>query len=55
VPEPKALAVTPGGDHRYSDPAHLEALLDRTVEWIATHLPTADQRTAPARRAAPGR
>jgi len=55
VPEPKALAVTPGGDHRYSDPAHLEALLDRTVEWIATHLPIADQRTAPARRAAPGR
>jgi pimeloyl-ACP methyl ester carboxylesterase len=55
LPDPKALAVAPGCDHRYSDPAHLEALLDRTVAWIATHLPAADQRTAPARRAAPGR
>ena len=53
--EPKALAVTRGCDHRYSDPAHLEALLDRTVEWIATHLPTADQRIASAWCAAPGR
>jgi putative redox protein len=39
LPEPKALAVTPGCDHRYSDPAHLEALLDRTVDWMRTRLP----------------
>jgi putative redox protein len=39
LPEPKALAVTPGCDHRHSDPAHLEALLDRTVEWLVSRLP----------------
>jgi len=39
LPEPKALAITPKCDHRYSDPAHLANLLDRTVGWIATHLP----------------
>ncbi len=39
LPEPKSLAITPGCDHRYSDPLHLEALLDGAVEWIATHLP----------------
>ncbi len=39
LPEPKALAITPGGDHRYSAPAHLADLLDRTVEWIVDHLP----------------
>jgi len=55
LPEPKALAVTPGCDHRYSDPAHLAALLDRAVAWIATHFPVADQRPSPMRRAAPGR
>ncbi len=37
--DPKALAVTPGCDHRYSDPAHLAALLDATVEWIVRHAP----------------
>jgi putative redox protein len=37
--EPKRLVVTPGCDHRYSDPAHLAALLEDTVAWIATHLP----------------
>ncbi len=39
LPAPKALAVTPGCDHRYSDPAHLEALLERTIVWIREHLP----------------
>jgi pimeloyl-ACP methyl ester carboxylesterase len=39
LPEPKALAITPGCDHRYSDPAHLETLLARTVEWMVTQLP----------------
>ena len=39
LPEPKALAITPGCDHRYSEPAHLAALLDRSVEWIVEHLP----------------
>jgi len=38
LPEPKALAITAGCDHRYSDPVHLEALLARTVDWVATHL-----------------
>lgn len=46
LPEPHALAITPGCDHRYSDPAHLAALLDRTVDWITRHLP--------ATRPAPG-
>jgi len=31
--------VTPGCDHRYSDPAQLAALLDRTVGWLTAHLP----------------
>jgi putative redox protein len=39
LPEPKALAITPGCDHRHSDPAHLEALLDRTVDWLVSRLP----------------
>jgi pimeloyl-ACP methyl ester carboxylesterase len=39
LPEPKALAITPACDHRYSDQAHLDALLDRTVDWLATRLP----------------
>jgi len=39
LPEPKALAITPGCDHRYSNPAHLEDLLDRIVDWVATRLP----------------
>jgi dipeptidyl aminopeptidase/acylaminoacyl peptidase len=38
---PKELAITPGCDHRYSDPAHLAALLERIVAWITTHLPAA--------------
>ncbi len=40
LPEPKALAITPGCDHRYSDSTHLDALLDRIVDWVATRLPT---------------
>jgi dipeptidyl aminopeptidase/acylaminoacyl peptidase len=39
LPDPKALAITPGCDHRYSDPEQLAALLERIVGWIATHLP----------------
>ena len=39
LPEPKALAITPACDHRFSDPTHLDALLDRTIDWIATRLP----------------
>ena len=39
LPEPKALAITPACDHRYSDPAHLDALIDRTVDWMTTRLP----------------
>jgi putative redox protein len=38
LPEPKALAITPGCDHRYSEPAHLAGLLAHAVEWIARHL-----------------
>lgn len=38
LPEPKELAVTPGCDHRYSAPAHLAELLDRTVAWTRAHL-----------------
>jgi len=41
LPTPKAIAITPGGDHRYSDPQHLTALLDRSVEWITSSLPLA--------------
>jgi putative redox protein len=41
LPAPKKLVVTPGCDHRYSDPAHLAALLDDAVAWIAAHLPIA--------------
>ena len=48
LPEPKALAITPGSDHRYSDPVHLEELLDRTVAWITAHLEVATVRTAAA-------
>lgn len=39
LPEPKALAITPACDHRFSDQTHLDALLDRTIDWIATRLP----------------
>jgi dipeptidyl aminopeptidase/acylaminoacyl peptidase len=38
LPEPKALAITRGCDHRYSEPAHLAGLLAHAVEWIARHL-----------------
>jgi putative redox protein len=41
LPEPKQLALTPGGDHRYSDPTHLENLLAQSVAWVAAHLPGA--------------
>ena len=41
LPEPKALAVTPRCDHRYSEPAHLAELLDRSVAWMVEHLPLA--------------
>lgn len=39
LPDPKALAITPACDHRYSDAAHLDGLIDDAVDWIATHLP----------------
>ena len=39
LPAPKSLVVTPGCDHRYSDPVHLAALLDDTIAWLTTHLP----------------
>ncbi len=39
LPAPKALAITPACDHRYSDPAHLDALIDRIVDWMTTRLP----------------
>ncbi len=39
LPEPKELVVTPACDHRYSDAAHLDALIDGAVTWIAAHLP----------------
>lgn len=44
LPDPKALAITPGCDHRYSDPAHLGELLTRTVDWLTTQLPLAGRR-----------
>ena len=40
LPEPKVLAITPACDHRFSDPRHLQDLLDRIVDWIAARLPT---------------
>lgn len=39
LPEPKELVITPACDHRYSDAAHLEALIGGAVDWIAAHLP----------------
>jgi len=39
LPEPKALVITSGCDHRYAEPAHLAALLDRAVDWMVTRLP----------------
>jgi putative redox protein len=39
LPEPKALAITPACDHRYSDPAHLDALIDRSLDWMTSRLP----------------
>lgn len=39
LPEPKALAITPACDHRFTEPDHLARLLDRTVDWITTRLP----------------
>jgi putative redox protein len=53
LPEPKALAITPGGDHRYSDPAHLAALLAGAVDWIGTHLPLAGAGSRPDAGARP--
>ena len=38
LPDPKALRITPGCDHRYSDPVHLAALLDDAQAWIVAHL-----------------
>jgi dipeptidyl aminopeptidase/acylaminoacyl peptidase len=54
LPEPKALAITPGCDHRYTDPRHLAALLDRAVAWVTAHLP-APARAPAAARGAPRR
>jgi fermentation-respiration switch protein FrsA (DUF1100 family) len=39
LPEPKALAITPACDHRFTEPDHLDRLLDRTVDWIVVRLP----------------
>jgi putative redox protein len=39
LPAPKELAITPGGDHRYSDPQLLATLLDRSVAWVTSSLP----------------
>jgi len=49
LPHPKALVITPGCDHRYSDPAHLADLLDRTVAWIVEHLPRTGARAGGGR------
>jgi len=43
LPEPKVLAITAGCDHRYSDPAHLAELLDRTIAWVEARLPLAER------------
>jgi uncharacterized protein len=45
LPDPKALAITPGCDHRYSESTHLAELLDRTIDWLTTHLPLAERRS----------
>lgn len=45
LPEPKALAITTGCDHRYSEPSHLVELLDRTIAWLVARLPL-DERSA---------
>ena len=39
LPGPKALHVTEGCDHRYSNPEHLRALLADTEGWLVAHLP----------------
>ncbi len=44
LPDPKALAITAGCDHRYSDPSHLSELLDRTIEWLAARVPLGEPR-----------
>jgi putative redox protein len=44
LPQPKELALTAGCDHRFSDPAHLAMLLDRTLDWMDTHLPRCERR-----------
>jgi uncharacterized protein len=49
LPAPKKLVITPACDHRYSDPAHLAALLDDTVGWITTYVPIVSDAT-PRRR-----
>jgi pimeloyl-ACP methyl ester carboxylesterase len=41
LPQPKELRITPGGDHRYSDPVHLATLLEDAQAWIVAHLAAA--------------
>ena len=51
LPQPKELHITSGCDHRYSDPAHLAALLDDAQTWIVARLaPPGEAHDRPATR-----
>jgi dienelactone hydrolase len=34
----KKISIFPGADHRFSDPPHMEAALNDTVEWLSRYL-----------------
>jgi uncharacterized protein len=36
--EPRRKVIYAGGDHRFSDPAHLKSAMDEAVEWFAARL-----------------
>ena len=38
LPATKKLSVIQGADHRFSDPGHLQQVLDLASGWIASHL-----------------
>jgi fermentation-respiration switch protein FrsA (DUF1100 family) len=35
---PRSLKIFPGGDHRFTDPAHRNEALRRSVRWFREHL-----------------
>jgi fermentation-respiration switch protein FrsA (DUF1100 family) len=38
LPGEKKLSILPGADHRFSNPRHMEAALNDTVEWLTRYL-----------------